>query len=248
MNTRNDNLVNLVTLALLMALIFLMGQTPLGLIPLGFCNVTLLVIPVAVGTLFMGLKYGVLLGLTFGATSFVSALLRPSTLVGTLMGASLPMVIVMTFLPRLMVPVVIHFVHKAMAHKLEKTGLAVAAACGSLTNTILYLGLMLIFYMICGIDNTAVLTAIGATAGGAGPLEAVAAALITPPIVLALRKAMHKKTASQGSSSLDPFARWDWSHLHAVSACGVLNGTISERFPLMAETSPISDSIRRHGG
>ena len=187
MNTRNGNLVNLVTLALLMALIFLMGQTPLGLIPLGFCNVTLLVIPVAVGTLFMGLKYGVLLGLTFGATSFVSALLRPSTLVGTLMGASLPMVIVMTFLPRLMVPVVIHFVHKAMAHKLEKTGLAVAAACGSLTNTILY--------MICGIDNTAVLTAIGATAGGAGPLEAVAAALITPPIVLALRKAMHKKTA-----------------------------------------------------
>ena len=162
MNTRNGNLVNLVTLALLMALIFLMGQTPLGLIPLGFCNVTLLVIPVAVGTL---------------------------------MGASLPMVIVMTFLPRLMVPVVIHFVHKAMAHKLEKTGLAVAAACGSLTNTILYLGLMLIFYMICGIDNTAVLTAIGATAGGAGPLEAVAAALITPPIVLALRKAMHKKTA-----------------------------------------------------
>ena len=77
MNTRNGNLVNLVTLALLMALIFLMGQTPLGLIPLGFCNVTLLVIPVAVGTLFMGLKYGVLLGLTFGATSFVSALLRP---------------------------------------------------------------------------------------------------------------------------------------------------------------------------
>ena len=40
MNTRNGNLVNLVTMALLMALIFLMGQTPLGLIPLGFCNVT----------------------------------------------------------------------------------------------------------------------------------------------------------------------------------------------------------------
>ena len=192
MNTRNDNLVNLVTLALLMALIFLMGQTPLGLIPLGFCNVTLLVIPVAVGTLFMGLKYGVLLGLTFGATSFVSALLRPSTLVGTLMGASLPMVIVMTFLPRLMVPVVIHFVHKAMAHKLEKTG---PAGQADFQKVFFYCGLMLIFYMICGIDNTAVLTAIGATAGGAGPLEAVAAALITPPIVLALRKAMHKKTA-----------------------------------------------------
>ena len=234
MNTRNGNLVNLVTLALLMALIFLMGQTPLGLIPLGFCNVTLLVIPVAVGTLFMGLKYGVLLGLTFGATSFVSALLRPSTLVGTLMGASLPMVIVMTFLPRLMVPVVIHFVHKAMAHKLEKTGLAVAAACGSLTNTILYLGLMLIFYMICGIDNTAVLTAIGATAGGAGPLEAVAAALITPPDCAG---------AAQGNAQEDGVTRGALPPRAIELVC-----TASERFPLMAETSAISDSIRRYGG
>ena len=233
MNTRNGNLVNLVTLALLMALIFLMGQTPLGLIPLGFCNVTLLVIPVAVGTLFMGLKYGVLLGLTFGATSFVSALLRPSTLVGTLMGASLPMVIVMTFLPRLMVPVVIHFVHKAMAHKLEKTGLAVAAACGSLTNTILYLGLMLIFYMICGIDNTAVLTAIGATAGGAG--SRCCGADYTPDCA----------GAAQGNAQEDGVTR-EFPPLppRAIE----LVCTASERFPLMAETSVISDSIRRYGG
>ena len=69
---------NLVLLALFIALIFLLGQTPLGLIPLGWCNVTLLVIPVAVGTLYMGLKNGLILGLAFGATSFLSALLRPS--------------------------------------------------------------------------------------------------------------------------------------------------------------------------
>ncbi len=193
MNTRNEHLVRMVMLALLAALIFLMGQTPLGLIPLGFCNVTLLVIPVAVGTLFMGLKCGLVLGLTFGATSFVSALLRPSTLVATLMGSSVPLVIVMTFLPRLLVPVVIHLVHRLLGKKQDKVALTVAAACGSLTNTIFYLGLMLAFYMLSGIDNTAVLTAIGATAGGAGPLEAIAAALITPPIVLALRRALHRK-------------------------------------------------------
>ena len=235
MNTRNGNLVNLVTLALLMALIFLMGQTPLGLIPLGFCNVTLLVIPVAVGTLFMGLKYGVLLGLTFGATSFVSALLRPSTLVGTLMGASLPMVIVMTFLPRLMVPVVIHFVHKAMAHKLEKTGLAVAAACGSLTNTILYLGLMLIFYMICGIDNTAgVVGGGGAARGGRGPAGSrCCGADYTPDCA----------GAAQGNAQEDGVTRGALPPRAIELVC-----TASERFPLMAETSAISDSIRRYGG
>lgn len=194
MNTRNEHLVRMVMLALLAALIFLMGQTPLGLIPLGFCNVTLLVIPVAVGTLFMGLKSGLVLGFVFAATSFVSALLRPSTLVAVLMEKSLWMVIVMTFLPRLLVPVVIHLVHRLLGKKRDKMALTVASACGSLTNTIFYLGLMLVFYMLSGIDNTAVLTAIAATAGGAGPLEAIAAALITPPIVLALRRALHRKT------------------------------------------------------
>ena len=177
---------NLVLLALFVGLIFLLGQTPLGLIPLGWCNVTLLVIPVAIGTIYMGLKSGLVLGLAFGATSMVSALIKPSVLVGTLMGASPLAVVVMTFLPRLCIPLVIWGVYKLLAKKQKHIAVAVAAACGSLTNTVLYLGLMLIFYMMAGIDNTAVLTAIGATAGGAGPCEAIAAALICPPILTAL--------------------------------------------------------------
>ena len=177
---------NLVLLALFVGLIFLLGQTPLGLIPLGWCNVTLLVIPVAIGTIYMGLKSGLVLGLAFGATSMVSALIKPSVLVGTLMGSSPLAVVVMTFLPRLCIPLVIWGVYKLLAKKHKHLAVAVAAACGSLTNTILYLGLMLIFYMMAGIDNTAVLTAIGATAGGAGPCEAIAAALICPPILTAL--------------------------------------------------------------
>ena len=176
----------LVLLALFVGLIFLLGQTPLGLIPLGWCNVTLLVIPVAIGTIYMGLKNGLVLGLAFGATSMLSALIKPSVLVGTLMGASPLAVVVMTFLPRLCIPLVIWGVYNLLAKKQKHIAVAVAAACGSLTNTILYLGLMLIFYMMAGIDNTAVLTAIGATAGGAGPCEAIAAALICPPVLTAL--------------------------------------------------------------
>ena len=183
-----NKLYPMVLLALFVALIFLLGQTPLGMIPLGWCNVTLLVIPVAVGTIVLGLKSGLVLGLAFGATSFVSALIRPSVLVATLMGASPVLTAVMTFLPRLCIPLVIHLVHTLLEKKHPHISVAVASACGSLTNTVLYLGLMLLFYVLCGIDNTAVLTAIGATAGGAGPCEAIAAALICPPIVLALKK------------------------------------------------------------
>ena len=187
MNTRKK-LTNMVLLALFAGLIFLMGQTPLGLIPLGFCNVTLLVIPVAVGTIHMGRKNGLILGATFAATSLLSALTKPSALVATLMGASPLLAIVMTVLPRLCVPLVIYGLNKLLARLKKPLAAGIAAACGSLTNTVLYLGLMLTFYILCGIDNTTVLTTIAAVAGGAGPLEAIAAAIIAPPILTALGK------------------------------------------------------------
>ena len=70
----------------------------------------------------------------------------------------------------------------------DTAAISAGAVVGSLTNTVLYLGLMLLFYVLCGIDNTQVLTTIGIVAGGAGPLEAIAAAIITPPILTALWK------------------------------------------------------------
>ena len=205
MNTRN-HLKTLVLLALLAGLIFLMGQTPLGLIPLGFCNVTLLVIPVAVGTLYMGWKNGLILGATFAATSLLSALTRPSALVATLMGASPALAVVMTVLPRLCIPLVIAGVYHLLSKKQKHVAAAVAAACGSLTNTVLYLGLMLLFYVMCGIDNTTVLTTIAAVAGGAGPLEAAAAAVITPPILTALWGMKRGGKAPRKADSADPAA------------------------------------------
>ena len=182
-------LTDFVLLSLFVGLIFLLGLTPLGLIPLGVINVTLLCIPVAVGTIYMGWKRGLLLGLAFGATSFVSAMfIKPSALVQPLMAANMFYMIVMTSVPRLCVPLVIWGVYTLLSRVQKHVAVAVAAACGSLTNTILYLGSMLLFYKLCGIDNTTVLTTIAAVAGGAGPAEAIAAAVICPPIVAAISK------------------------------------------------------------
>ena len=175
-----------VLLALFVALIALLGFTPLGLIPLGFINVTILCVPVIVGTLYMGRRNGMILGLAFGVVSFISALIKPSALVSTLMGASPLLVAVMSILPRVMVPVVADGVYRLFGEKKPNVAVSLGAVCGSVTNTVLYLGLMLLFYILCGIDNTQVLTTIGFVAGGAGPLEAVAAAIIVPPILTAL--------------------------------------------------------------
>ncbi|MBQ9855892.1 MAG: ECF transporter S component, partial [Clostridia bacterium] len=103
----------LVLNALFVALVFLLGMTPIGIIPLGAINVTILHIPVIAGTLFLGLKSGLLLGFIFGLCSTLSAfglsLTTPSALAAAL-GAKSPMLLIaMCFIPRLLVPVVTWF-------------------------------------------------------------------------------------------------------------------------------------------
>lgn len=178
----------LVLLAIFAALIVLLGFTPLGLIPLGFINVTILCVPVIVGTLYMGLKDGFILGAAFGLTSFVSALIKPSALVGTLMGANPFLVALMCFIPRLLIPLTATLVYRALNPKRPSLAAAVAAAAGSLTNTVFYLGLMLLFYVMCGIDSSSVLGLIGGTAAIAGTCEAAAAAILVTPILAALQR------------------------------------------------------------
>lgn len=189
---RNTNLKNFVLLALFVALIVLLGFTPLGLIPLGFINVTILCVPVIVGTLFMGWKSGLILGLAFGLTSFTSALIKPSALVATLMAASPLCVAVMSILPRLCVPLSAWGMYKLLNKDNENIAVSVAAVAGSLTNTILYLGLMLLFYVLNGIDAAPVLGLIGGTALIAGSCEAIAAAILCTPILAALRRVRKK--------------------------------------------------------
>ena len=179
--------------ALFIALVLLLGLTPIGLIPLGFINVTILCVPVIVGTLLLGLKTGLILGFCFGAVSALSAFGiygTPSALAGALVSASPLLAAVMCFLPRLLVPVATPLTYRLIAKNRPKIKRAVpfAAVAGSLTNTVFYLGLMLLFYALCGIDASPVLTLIGGTGLIAGGCEAAVAAVLCTPILAALWK------------------------------------------------------------
>ena len=190
--------LHLVLTALFLALILLLGLTPIGLIPLGFINVTVLCVPVIVGTLLLGLKTGLLLGFCFGAVSALSAFGiygTPSALAGALVAASPVLAAIMCFLPRLMVPVVAHRVYRLVSkgEPARKRAVPFAAVAGSLTNTILYLGLMLLFYVMMGINSEGVLTLIGGTGLIAGSSEAVVAALIATPVLAAVWSAQKHK-------------------------------------------------------
>ena len=95
--------------ALFIALVLLFGLTPVGLIPLGFVNVTILCVPVIVGTLLLGLRTGLILGACFGTVSALSAFGiwgTPSTLAATLVAANPFLALILCFLPRLLIPTV----------------------------------------------------------------------------------------------------------------------------------------------
>ena len=193
----NKNTRELVQTAIFVALILLLGLTPICMIPLGFINLSLLGIPVVIGTLLLGLRRGLLLGLCFGAVSAMKAFGlfgAPSTLVATLMAQSPVLAMIMTFLPRLLVPVTTQLCYRAASRRMKlRRAVAIAAAAGSLTNTVFYLGLMLLFYCIMGIDSAKVLALIGGTGLIAGSAEAVVNALISVPVLGALWKTDSRK-------------------------------------------------------
>lgn len=182
--------------ALFIALVLLLGLTPIGMIPLGFINISLLGVPVVIGTLFLGLKTGMILGFCFGTVSALGAFGiygTPSALAGQLVAASPVLAAVMCYAPRLMVPLVTRTVFKIFSHgdPFRKRAVTIAGAAGSLTNTVLYLGLMLLFYVVTGINSEKVLALIGGTGLIAGTAEAIVNALISTPVLAALWK-LHK--------------------------------------------------------
>ncbi|MBQ9941854.1 MAG: ECF transporter S component [Christensenellaceae bacterium] len=180
----------------LAGLTFLLGLTPIGIIPLGPANVTLMCLPVIIGTLTVSTPMGVLLGGVFGITSVIRAFTAPSALVTPLMGVSPLLVIIMSVASRLIFPAVAGLVYKGVSAggtKREKRALILSSAAGSLANTVSYLGLMLLFYALCGLDSAAVLGVIAGVGALNGSLEAVAAVLICVPVVLAVKKSGPKK-------------------------------------------------------
>ncbi|MGI6173489.1 MAG: ECF transporter S component [Christensenellales bacterium] len=188
------NTFRLVLSALFVSLVLLLGMTPLGLIPLGFINVTVLCVPVLVGTLLLGIKTGLLLGFAFGTVSALAmlgmTLTPPSALAGALLAAKPVYAFLMCYVPRLLTPVVAYAVYRALSKgKRSIKALPIAAACGSLTNTVFYLGLMYLFYsLVPDLEAEKIVALIAGTGILAGGAEAVVAALLSVPIVTALWK------------------------------------------------------------
>ena len=162
MNSRNEKTLGLVQVALFIAIIFVLAMVPgLGYIPLGVIRATTIHIPVIVGSLVLGAKKGALLGGMFGLTSLINNTITPTVTsfvfspilaieMSGIRGAMMSLVI--CFVPRILIGIVPYYVYGGI-RKLMKKGktsqvvaLGVAGVAGSLTNTLLVMNLIYVFF------------------------------------------------------------------------------------------------------
>lgn len=68
--------IKMVLLAILAAIMLVMAYTPLGYLRVGVVEISMMMIPVAVGAIVLGPVSGAILGCIFGATSFIEALTK----------------------------------------------------------------------------------------------------------------------------------------------------------------------------
>jgi uncharacterized membrane protein len=139
-----------------------MSITPLGYLRIPPISITFLMIPVVVGAIVVGPAGGAFLGLVFGLTSFVQcvagtdpfgALTWAVSPIGAFL-VCIPTRVLAGFLPGLLV--------WALRDKIRPVTFTAAALGGSLLNTILCLGTMLLVYS----NSPQILDALGFTEGG----------------------------------------------------------------------------------
>lgn len=195
----------LVLTALFSAVIIIMAFTPLGYIPLGVINATIIQIPVIIGSLFCGPKQGMFLGFLFGFTSFLKNTIMPATLSAFVFSPVLAAGMfgvkgvlfstIICFLPRILVGVLPFFIYKGMKKisKWKSLNFTVAGVVGAFTNTFLVMGGIYVLYKDAyaaaqGIDPGAVLSVIGGIVGFNGVIEAILSGVIVSAVGVVLNK------------------------------------------------------------
>ncbi len=200
----------MVQLALLTALIILLAFVPyVGYIRVPFFAIqaTTVHIPVIVGSILLGPKCGGFLGFVFGLTSLInnttepgltSFCFSPFVQIGDGLGGS-PLALLVCFVPRIVCGIVPHYVYTGLQKlskspdKSRKYTLLVSGVAGSITNTILVMGMIYLFFghayaAARSIAFEAILGVILSVIYINGTLEAIIAAIIASAVVTAVRK------------------------------------------------------------
>jgi uncharacterized membrane protein len=186
--TRNrQRLMMITSLGLLMAMIIIMTYIPnLGYITTGFFSITIVHIPVIIGAILTGPIGGLVLGVTWGVTSWHYA-----TTLGTIEAAIFVNPLV-SILPRILVGLIISYSSLGLK-KLIRFDFArnlVVSILGALSNTVLVLSAIFLFAssgLVTFNQGLAYIFTFVISLNGS--LEILSAGLLAPTVLKALSKA-----------------------------------------------------------
>ncbi|CAM3093035.1 ECF transporter S component [Sporolactobacillus spathodeae] len=190
--TRQNKTYRLVLLSILTAIIILQTFVPmLGNIPIGVFSLTLIHITVIITAIVLGPWEGALIGGFWGVGSCLRAYLSPYSPIEMLIFTN-PLVAV---LPRVLVGLAAGYSYRFLRKvKLpDIPSMALSAVFGAVTNTVLVLGLIYIFYRqpyanFLHVSFSGLLPALLLIVVSNGIPEAIAAGVIAPIVSKALRR------------------------------------------------------------
>ena len=203
--SKNTKFITL--MGVLLAIEIIMAFTPLGFVPLGFTKATTIHIPVVIGAIFLGPLAGTILGGAFGILSIIintvspaltSFVFSPFITIGGAQGNIWSLVIALV--PRMLIGIVAYYSYKWVS-KIDKTKViayATAGVVGSLTNTVLVMSGIYIFFgqqyaAAKEVTFEALFGVIMGIIGVNGIPEAIVAAIIVAIVCKVLKRKKKKK-------------------------------------------------------
>lgn len=145
--TSREKLLVLTQLGILTAVIIVMALTPLGYLRIGTLAISLLMLPVGIGSIVCGPIGGAILGAVFGITSFVQCF--GTDPFGTaLMQINPVATFIMCIIARILAGYLAGLIFKicVKADKTKIISFAIATLSGAVFNTILFIGVLILFF------------------------------------------------------------------------------------------------------
>ena len=193
---KNNKTFRMVLLGMLSAIIIIQTTIPfLGYIPIGPLSLTIIQVTVIIAAIVLGTKEGAIVGGIWGIITFIRAFIAPTSVIAPIVFTN-PLVSV---LPRILIGVVAAYMfHRILSGKLNETvRMSVAGVLGSLTNTVLVLGFIYLFYRepyanFLELDMEQLLPALMTIVATNGITEAILSGVLAPIISKPLLKSIKK--------------------------------------------------------
>lgn len=193
MINRNTKNLKMAQMAILVALLAIMTYTPIGFLQVAVVSITLMHIPVIIGSVMMGPFCGGILGLAFGLLSMTKASTSAVAITDMAFSPFLsdnPIAsIVMCIVPRVLLGVIAGGMYSLISKKTKNDTIAIAicAIVATVCHSAMVLGMLSVFFKALPLQQVIVLVV-----STSGLLEAAAAAIIATAVCRPLKRALYK--------------------------------------------------------